>query len=193
MTAKDRADLLFEEYRALYGLLEFRMLAMDQRIPMAAALFAALIGVAPVMPAATGLLSLLILPMAVVWLLRTTAMHARSKEDLLRRIEDVERHINTLAAEELLVFQSRHPSRHLAIGGRTGQETLRAVLCASLVMLGACGLQFWLTVDALEWQLGLYGVYLFGVGAHIVLCVRALARYRYDDLGRRAHRLTPAP
>src|SRR5882724_10094282 len=131
-------DLLMEEYRVLYTLVTFRMTSLDRRVPIATAALATFLGSIAAVPPASQSIFLIGLPLAQVWLVRTTVNHARSFEDVLRRIDEIERRVNSLAGEELLVFQSRHPSSGKATGGRTGMETVWTVYTTALLMLAAC-------------------------------------------------------
>lgn len=127
-----------EEYRALYALATFRMAALDRRVPLAAtALIAVLVG-ALSLPTPAQIVVLIALPLGAVWSVATAITHARSFEDALRRIEEIESRVNELAGSELLVFQSRHPSRATTVGGRTSRDSIRAVLAASILTVLAC-------------------------------------------------------
>ena len=119
-------EALLAEYNALYGLAEFRMGALDRRVPAAGAALLVFIGSVPALPGPAQHILLAAIPASLIWLLRTTINHARSFEDVLRRIEvieDVLRRIeviegavNKLAGETLMCFQTTHPSK-----GRAGQ------------------------------------------------------------------------
>lgn len=138
LDARDLIRVLIEEYRALYGLLSFRLAAVDQRLPLVGGALMAVLGSASTLPSTAQFGVLLAMPMALAWLLRLTVFHARSKEDVLRRIDEIERHVNQIAGEELLAFQSRHPSRARTISGRTGMGTVSSVLSFCLMGLLGC-------------------------------------------------------
>jgi hypothetical protein len=176
---RDRVDILIEEYRALYGLLLFRLTAMDRRLPVAGGTLGVLLGSVTVMPPDTKLIFLLGLPAALAWLLRTTANHARAKEDHLRRIDEIERQVNQIAGEELLVFQSRHPNRHRTVSGRTGVGTILAAFSVCLTMLAGCGYLFHPLARQDPITAAAYYSYLACVGAYQALTVAKLRRYRY--------------
>jgi len=142
LSDRDRLDLLIEEYRALYSLLLFRLSAMEQRIPLVGGLLATILGGIPLFPAEVRVPALLGVPLALLWLLNTTVNHGRSKEDLLRRIDEIERSVNNFAGEDLCVFQSQHPGQADAIGGRTGMGTNMIILTFCLLMLGGCDFLF---------------------------------------------------
>ncbi|UYV13491.1 MAG: hypothetical protein NCW75_04200 [Phycisphaera sp.] len=174
-----RIDVLLEEYRALYGLAQFRMAALDRRVPLAGTALALSLGGAFVSPLSVQIVVLVVLPIAVAWLVRTTINHARSFEDALRRIEQIERHVNQIAGEPLLAFQSSHPSRGEAVGGRTGRESVLAVVLASTGSLVAClALVASLHHEDTPWRL-LY--LLVPVGTSVMLAheLRQLERYTY--------------
>jgi hypothetical protein len=167
-----------EEYRVLYTLVTFRMTSLDRRVPIATAALATFLGSIATLPQASQQIFLIGLPLAQVWLVRTTINHARSFEDVLRRIDEIERKVNELTGEEQLVFQSRHPSGGKATGGRTGAETVRTVYTTSLLMLGACAYLAQTTFPNPD----VYLTYAFGCGVialHLTVSVFHLRRYRY--------------
>ncbi len=176
---RDRTDVLLEEYRALYTLAQFRMAALDRRVPVAGTALAMSLGGAFVAPMAVQATVLIVLPIAVLWLVRTTINHARSFEDALRRIEQIERHVNQIAGETLLAFQSSHPSRGETVGGRTGRESVLAVALAATGSLVACiALAVLLRHDVVVVQL-LYLLVPVGVSGLIARELHRLERYRY--------------
>jgi len=178
LTRQDRIQILFEEYRSLYDLLRFRLEAMDQRLPLAGGALITALGTLSSMSPETKHVLLLTLPAAIVWLGRMTFAHARSKEDLKRRIDELERQINGIAGEELLAFQSRHPGAIGNVGGRTGTGTVWAVLTLCLTMLGACGYLFAATRSSRVAILS-YSGYVAGLALHLVIQVPSLRRYEY--------------
>jgi len=143
VNVETRIQILFEEYRALYSLLTFRLTAMDRRLPAIGGTLTGILCSIPAMPDETRLAFLLGLPIALLWLFLTTVQHARSKEDHLRRIDEIERRVNELAGEELLVFQSSHPVKGRFPGGRTGFNTVLGTLFSCNVMLAACAHLTW--------------------------------------------------
>ena len=111
--------------------------------------------------------------------MRTTINHARSFEDLIRRIEQVEESINAIAGETLICFQSTHPSRGKAVGGRTGFETVTAVGLASALIGGTCAYLAW-WIHPIEYQTSLaYSTYLATILIHILFLIRSTRKYRY--------------
>lgn len=174
-----RVDILMEEYRVLYTLVTLRLTSLDRRVPLAGASLAAFLGSVTVLPRDAQVVFLFGLPIALVWFLRATVNHARSAEDLLRRIEEIEREINRLCGGELLAFQSRHPSRGRQVGGRTAAESVKAVFCSCALVLAACMYLAWTTSGESIGHLQAYAGYLAGVAIYLVGCVLTLGRYRY--------------
>jgi len=119
LSEHQKTQLLMQEYQALYALVSFRNSSMERRVPIAGATLAAFLGAATVLPVEARLIYLVGLPIALLFFLRTTINHARSVEDALRRIDEIEHIVNARAGEELLTFQSTHPSRYRTVGGRT--------------------------------------------------------------------------
>lgn len=170
---------LLEEYRALNGLIVFRMTALDRRVPIAGTTLAAFVGGVTALPPDLELFVLLAVPLALYWLVRGASNHARSFEDVLRRVEEIESAVNGLVEREAMNFQSTHPSARHEIGGRTGRESIGAVLSLTLLLLAACGFQFYLTGRGYESVL-LYVGYVALIGAASTLvCVR-LKEYEYS-------------
>jgi hypothetical protein len=124
------------EYHALYKLAEFRLSALDRRIPIVGGLLTAILGSVPVLPAQSQALALIAIPISLIWLLRTTINHARSFEDAIRGIERLEQRVNSIIGQDVMGFQSTHPSKGNTVGGRTGTETVWAVVLASGLLLG---------------------------------------------------------
>ncbi len=180
LSEEARIRTLLEEYRALHGLLGFRLAAMERHLPVAAGAPWALLGSTTGMPPATKLVFLLGMPAGLLWLLLATVQHARSKEDLLRRIDELERLVNGLAGEELLVFQSRHPNKRGPTAGRTGLRAIVGVLLAALTMLATCT-YLTQTSERLLPTAGLaaYAVYAVLCAAVMVRSVVTLHAYRY--------------
>lgn len=131
-------DILLDEYRALYDLLAFRLAAIEKRVPLTgAALYAVLGSVSALEPVARTLV-LLAMPPAAVWFLRTTIGHARAKQDVKLRLIAIESHVNDLAGDDLLNFQTGHPSRGREVAGRSGQDSVLAVYFGTIGLLAAC-------------------------------------------------------
>ncbi|MBL0869736.1 MAG: hypothetical protein IBJ18_04075 [Phycisphaerales bacterium] len=183
---------LLEEYRQLYTLVAYRLNALDQRIPITTAILSTvLVSVIALPPLLQGVLLvglppllqgvlLVGLPPSLVWLVRTTANHARSLEDALRRIDQIEREVNAEVGRPALVFQSSHPSRGVQVGGRTGEETVQAVLVAATVLLCGCVLILSiLTANPTEYLLA-YCVFACLAAFGFIATHRQLRTYRYE-------------
>ncbi|MCC7291834.1 MAG: hypothetical protein IT449_07225 [Phycisphaerales bacterium] len=180
LTEPERIAVLIEEYRALYQLLLFRLRAIDQRVPAAGGMLGIVLGSVPALPPETQLLFLAGIPSCLAWIVATTLGHARSKEDHLRRIDEIERLVNRIAGEELLVFQSQHPNRKASTAGRTGTAAMFAVGASCLTALAACIVLFHSRV-LVDPQLAIaYDAYVGGTAAYLVHAVAALRRYRYQ-------------
>lgn len=174
-----RLGLLMEEYRALYGLMPLRLHSLERRVPVAGATLAAFLGSITVLPDEAQLIFLSGVPLVLIWFLRTTMIHARSFEDLIRRIESIENRANELAGDDLLSFQSSHPSRGRAVGGRTGNETVASVLVCVAVMLGAClFLAHRVGVGVSSFSL-IYPLYIAIVAGSLIVLGLSQRRYRY--------------
>lgn len=135
-----RADListLLVEYQQLYTLVLYRLQVLDQRIPLAAAALTATLGSVVVVPASLQIALLVGIPMSVVLLFQSTLSHARSLEDALSRIAEIEASVNGCLSQPALQFQTTHPGRR-EVGGRTARETADAVLLASLLIVLGC-------------------------------------------------------
>lgn len=178
LTPREAIDVLLAEYEAMYRLAEFRMASLERRVPAAGATIVAFLGVLPLLPESSQWILLVVVPASLVWFVRTTINHARSFEDVLRRIEWIEKRANHLAGEELLGFQSKHPSRGTTVGGRTGVETVGAVMLASALVLLACVLlaEHAFGQEIMSW-LGYYG-YLVAIALHLVSCIGGWQRYQ---------------
>lgn len=135
MSRSETLTALLEEYRAMYELAIFRMTALDRRVPVTAGVFGVAVASLGAIPVSAQALLFLATPPALLWLMRTTVNHARSFEDVLRRIEQLEDAINHHVGEAALTFQSTHPSRRSHIGGRTSTESVAAVLISVLLIL----------------------------------------------------------
>lgn len=133
-----KISILLEEYRALYSLLQWRLTAADRRLLASAALLGGVLTGIRTLDATTSLLLLWGLPVLLWVLFSVTVGHARSKEDLLRRIDEIERSVNVIAGTDLLVFQSSRPSHEKAVGGRTGMLAIHGTLALCILVLLSC-------------------------------------------------------
>lgn len=101
----ERVRVLLEEFRALYALLSFRLAAVERSLPVAGGTLAAILSGSTSLAHEAQRVVLLAMPAALLWLMRTTCAQARSKEDVIRRIAELEGAVNRIAGEELLAFQ----------------------------------------------------------------------------------------
>ncbi|MCG3132479.1 MAG: hypothetical protein FLDDKLPJ_03329 [Phycisphaerae bacterium] len=175
----ERIHVVLEEYRALNALLLTRIKAVDERLPLVGGLSAAVVGSLAQLPGDLRLMILLAAPALLVWLFETAVAHTRSKEDELRRLDEIESHVNRLAREELLVFQSRHPNQKAMVGGRSGQSTVRATLSLCVVSLVACAALFAREARGTVWLVP-YAAYLLVAVADFVRTYQGLRHYRYQ-------------
>lgn len=179
---RDRPEpvpILLEEYRALYALAQFRMGSLERRAPIAGAMLSAFLGSVTILPPEASLIFLLGLPLALLWFVRTTVIHAKSFADILRRIEAIESRVNEIAGDELMLFQSTHPSRRLAVGGRIGREVTRSVVIGCLMLLAGCVYLFSIHHGTtVAWGLPLYLGYAVAASLLMIREVAALTRYQ---------------
>lgn len=179
LSPRERIDILLEEYRSLYGLAQLRIVALDRRSSVAVAAFATFLGTFSGASADAQLALMLGLQPGIVWFVRTTRSHAHAFEDAIRRIDQIERTVNDLAGTPLLGFQSSHPSRGRAVGGRTGAEAMLAVMIAALLILAASAafaLERWdLLTHSFWWIEG----YTAATALYVVRCYWSYSRYRY--------------
>lgn len=173
-------EILLAEYRALNGLLNFRMQALDRRTPVVTGLLAVLLGTLKAMepPIARALLGGI--PIGLFALTMTTVNHARSQEDLLRRIEEIERRLNRTVRLELIGFQSSHPSRHRKVGGRTGTVTVQTIVLISVVTLVMSAYVFG-TLCADRFAQTTYNAYSALSAIAIVTVAARLQHYKYRN------------
>ena len=163
----------------MYGLATLRIGSLDRRSSVTVAVLATFLGSFASVGSDSQLLLLLGAPLAFVWLVRTTITHAKSFEDAIRRIDEIERAVNQLASEDLLLFQSSHPSRGMAVGGRTGADTVYAVIVMSLLVLAAGGFLFWREVSQEHLVLSAYVGYVAFACLFILFSGFTYRRYRY--------------
>ena len=95
----ERITILLEEYRQVYGLALFRLNALDQRVPIIVGTLTAMLGSIGALPREVQVVLLVALPLTLLWVIRTTINHARSFEDALRRIEEIEQTVSIRTGE----------------------------------------------------------------------------------------------
>lgn len=176
-------DAALAEYHALYRLAEYRLVALDRRIPLICGMLTAFLGSVPVLPGSAQLLALIAIPISLIWLVRTTINHARSFEDALRRIEHHEHSINTRLGVDVMGFQATHPSKSCTVGGRTGTESVLAVGIASAILLVICGLMALPVALSFPAVIVLCIVLDVGVAVMIARSLIAWRTYRYRNEG----------
>jgi len=130
-----RIEVLLSEYRALNALLLFRLAALDRRLPLAGGLLTGSLAAIPALPNDARPVILWAVPAASVWLLADAIAQARSKEDHLHHLAEIERCLNRLAGQPLIRFQSSHPSRGRFVAGRSGQSTVVGITIAATAWL----------------------------------------------------------
>lgn len=173
-----RLALLIEEYKALYTLVVYRMTSLEQRVAVVTAILAATVTASASLQTNFQLPVLIGLPVVLLFLFESTINHARSFEDILRRIDEIERAVNSIAQEVLLAFQSQHPSKGKAVGGRIGSLSVRYVLIiATMLLLGGSlafrGLALSLWVEAA------YSGICIVILIYMAFLYRKYLRYRY--------------
>lgn len=174
----NRVQILTEEYRSLYAMLTFRLGAIDQRLPLAAGALTAILVSTPSLPQYQRVILLWLVPVACVWLHRIVLLHIQSKEDVLRRIAEIECQVNRLASSDLMVFQSQHPNRGRVVGGRSGFGTVLGVLTVCLLaILISTGFM----AGEFASDLGLAGYFLYGIAAsgELIHSTCRMSKYRY--------------
>jgi hypothetical protein len=79
-----------------------------------------------------------------------------------------------------MAFQSSHPSRSRTVGGRTGTETLEAVLAASAILLAANLYLFRQMLGPTTVELSAYSCLIATIAASLLVFRLRLWRYRYQ-------------
>lgn len=171
---QDQVSIYLEEYRQLYALVLYRLEVLDQRIPLATAGLTATLGTVVVAPASIQIGLLVAVPISLLLLFRSTVNHARSLEDALARIAGIESKVNELTGRPVLGFQRTHPGRN-RVGGRTGEETVGAVLVAAMFLIAAGA---WYVVEELKASESAWLGYRVLVGAIAAAMVVGFMRFR---------------
>jgi hypothetical protein len=170
--------ILLEEYRQLYSLVLFRLQALDQRIPIFTAVLSVLLSQLTSDLGENFILYLPAMPLAAIWLLRLTLIHAQALEDAFRRIEAIERELNAGLSSLTIGYQSTHPGRR-GPGGRTGRTTIEAVAVFSTIVLAISLVQVWdLALIQPHVAIAL-STWLGGCAAGMIVMLRRFARYAY--------------
>ena len=176
----NRIQILTEEYRALYSLLTFRLGVIDQRLPLAAGALAALLFTSSSLTTCQRLMFLWLVPASCIWLHRVVLLHTRAKEDVLRRIDEIETQVNRLASDELMVFQSQHPNRGRVVGGRSGFGSVLAILVVCLLGIVASFIFMAFEFGSNRVALAAYSLYGIAVTCELIYSTRRLRKYRYQ-------------
>lgn len=178
LSDSQKIDILLVEYGVLYSLLQWRLTASDRRLFVAGALIVGVLSAMHALNAAAARLLLWGLPV-LLWVILTAAVgHARSKEDLLRRIDEIEQRVNRLAGIQLLAFQSRRPTS--TVGGRTGTQAVNGTLalCISVVLGATLFLQ---PVEDVRSSIAVcYGLWAAAWAAWMIREAVMLRNYRYE-------------
>jgi len=180
LTEVQQIDILLTEYGVLYALLEWRLSAGDRRLFVSAGLLTGLLTAIHALDDATAQLLLWGLPVLLWVIFSAMVGHTRSKEDLLRRIDEIERRFNALADSELLAFQSQRPIRHQAVGGRTGSTGIKAMLAVNISLLLAAVLFLWPASAPLSPLLVCYGMWAAVWAGLMLHQALTLQNYRYE-------------
>jgi len=138
ITEQDKLNILITEYNSLYSLYTFRIQAIEKRLPMAAVILSAFLGVLTTLPSDVRIVFYIGIPISLIYVLRTASIHVRSFEDSLRRIDEIENQINNLVGENLIRFQSNHPSKVKTVGGRTSRELILSIMAMTVLVIFAC-------------------------------------------------------
>ncbi len=180
LTDVQQIDVLLTEYGVLYSLLEWRLSAGDRRLFVSAGLVTGLLTAVHVLDDATARLLLWGLPVLLWVIFSAMVGHTRSKEDLLRRIDEIERRVNALADSQLLIFQSHRPNPRPAVGGRTGSTGIKAMLAVNTSLLLAAVLFLWPASAPLSLLLVCYGLWAAMWAGLMLRQAWTLQNYRYE-------------
>lgn len=119
----------------MYGLLLFRLHAMDSRLPFATAGLGGYLTAIATLDGAAALAFHAAAPLTLHWFAASTASHARSKADVLARLREIEAALNQRARSPVVRFQTRQYARYGAAIGRTGTSAMLSVLGSVVVCL----------------------------------------------------------
>lgn len=173
-------EAMLAEYEAVYRLAEFRLGALDRRVPLIGGVLTGFLSIVPALPGESKVLGLLAIPVSLIWLVRTTIMHAQSFEDAIRAIEAIEARINNELGAEVLSFQSTHPSRGRSVGGRTGSETVSALVIVSCLLLSMSLLMGTEVEVGVRWFNASYAIFIACISVALVRPLWVWRNYRYQ-------------
>jgi len=180
LTEVQQIDILLQEYGVLYALLQWRLTAADRRLFVSGGLLAGILTAIHSLDARTAQLLLWGLPV-LLWVIFSAMLgHARSKEDLLRRIDEIERRVNLLAHAELLAFQSRRPDTGRAVGGRTGATAISGTLALYIALLLCAVVFLWPAGAANSAEFVGFGIWVAFWSVWMMRGALSLQHYRYE-------------
>lgn len=180
LTEVQQIDILLEEYGVLYALLQWRLTAADRRLFVSGGLLVGVLTAIHSLDAHAAQLLLWGLPVLLWVIFSAMVGHARSKEDVLRRIDEIERRINTLAKMELLAFQSRRPEPGRAVGGRTGATAINGTLALYIAILLCAVVLLWPTGDDVPLRFVGFGLWVTFWSVLMLWGALGLQHYRYE-------------
>jgi len=180
LTDVQQIDILLEEYAVLYALLQWRLTAADRRLFVSGGLLVGVLTAIHSLDAHAAQLLLWGLPVLLWVIFSAMVGHARSKEDLLRRIDEIERRINTLAEAELLAFQSRRPAPGRAVGGRTGATAINGTLALYIAILLCAVMFLWPTDEDASLKFMGFGLWVAFWSVLMLWGALGLQYYRYE-------------
>lgn len=180
-TRTELVQIALEEYRQMHALVLYRLQVLDQRIPLTTAALTAALGSVVVMPELLQFGLLVGVPLAASAVCLSTFNHARSLQDAISRIAEIESSVNRLTGREVLGFQSTHPGRN-SVGVRTGRLTSDLVLAACLILF-ACS--YFLAGSIFDWP-------TYTRIAHLLLLLLLAAKLLHDRLRLQTYRYLPS-
>jgi hypothetical protein len=177
LTDDQRIGILLEEYKVLYSFYTYRISSVEQRILIVLLVVSTALGLLTQVSGGLRVVLLVGLPLVVFYISRQGVLHVRSFEDSLRRIELIERRINGIAHEELLLFQTTHPSKQIP-GGRGSKDMIVTIASLSLIILVGCAYIFWLE-NTNKTEDILYIIFLVIIGVLQIKAVHSILTYKY--------------
>lgn len=164
----------------MHALVLYRLQVLDQRIPLTTAALTAALGSVVVMPELLQFELLVGVPLAATAVCLSTFNHARSLQDAISRIAEIESNVNGFTGREVLGFQRTHPGRS-SVGARTGRLTADLVFAACLILF-ACS--FFLAGSIFDWPSNTRL-------SHVALLLLLAIKLSHDRLRLRQYRYVP--
>ncbi len=180
LTEVQQIDILLKEYIVLYALLQWRLTAADRRLFISGGLLAGILTAIHSLDAHAARLLLWGLPVLLWVIFSAMVGHARSKEDLLRRIDEIECRVNTLACVELLAFQSRRREASRAVGGRTAAMAINGTLTLYITILLGAVVFLWPAGDTASPGYVEFGLWVAFWSMVMLRSALGLQHYRYE-------------